>query len=137
MSGEEGLLRDCPLCGEKPDLQDAGVYCRNCGLYTETGPDEWNTRPAEETLTAELAAAQAEIERLRDGLGKYADRRNWTNFETDCFDVWRKDLDGWETAEYYLTAPPPTIHVSESAPETGERQTDGETTGETGGEVVA
>ena len=70
----------CPLCGKQPQGNNWHTYGRNpkdemryfcadasCpgGFRKALTLDEWNTRPLEDALRAELAAANAEIARLR------------------------------------------------------------------------
>jgi len=74
-------LRPCPFCGKTEysyysrPYSEPPVYnirCTSCmalgPLANEDGPDidAWNRRPIEDALQAELAAAQAEVERLRE-----------------------------------------------------------------------
>ena len=75
--------RACPFCGKPPQGNNWHTYGKNpkdemryfCAtvgcpnaLKKAVTLDEWNTRPIEDGLRAELAASQAEVERLRDGL---------------------------------------------------------------------
>lgn len=84
-------------------------------------------------VTNQLADALREIERLREGLEKYAEKNNWGQYDADLSDGewWLPDTNGWETAERYLNTPPSPASAPESAPTGAERQTDrpGETTG--------
>jgi len=71
-------LKACPFCGGEPRLLyglegEYAVGCSNdnCEFCGEDSRDnqkvitQWNTRPIEDALRAELATAQAEVERLR------------------------------------------------------------------------
>lgn len=67
-------LKACPFCGNQSAVMDwlpslSGIveypFCEYCGAQCETA-ELWNTRPIEDGLRAELAAAQAEVERLRE-----------------------------------------------------------------------
>lgn len=61
-------MKKCPFCGAE-GLVEEGGYCSQCGAR---GPhfldrsETWNTRPEEDRLAAELAAAQAEIKMLKE-----------------------------------------------------------------------
>ena len=72
--------RACSSCGKQPQGNNWHTYGKNpkdemryfcanhdCpnGLRKAVTLDEWNTRPLEDALRAELAASQAEVERLR------------------------------------------------------------------------
>ncbi len=71
-------LKACPFCGghiyaeEYPSGIDAHCTNKKCILYGKSlfclTIDKLNTRPIEDALRAELAAKDAEIERLRDAL---------------------------------------------------------------------
>lgn len=58
-------LKPCPFCGGINIAKasgENGTMCRSCG---SEGFGEWNTRPVEDALRAELAAARAEAEKYR------------------------------------------------------------------------
>lgn len=77
---EPSELRPCPFCGnddtinleENETRHPWTVYCGNCDATigeTHTRDEAvvcWNTRPIEDALRAELAAAQKRIEELAD-----------------------------------------------------------------------
>lgn len=78
-------LKGCPMCGGKPALYKTKgwgmVYACHLGHATtgecdseEAARVEWNTRPIEDWLRAELTAAQSEIERLRSELDRRIER---------------------------------------------------------------
>jgi hypothetical protein len=69
-------LKPCPFCGKKRHLRfepfegstDTGIVVCICGAsYTtiEQGAD-WNTRPIEDGLRAEIEALQKELDELKD-----------------------------------------------------------------------
>jgi len=71
-------LKPCPFCGGKARLlrgmfDEYAVGCGNdnCEFCGENSQDtqkaisQWNTRPIEDAMRAELDASKAEIERLR------------------------------------------------------------------------
>lgn len=68
-------LKACPFCGkfmyyeESASGIDAHCTNKNCLMYNKEwlwlDVAKWNTRPLEDALRAELAASQAEVERLR------------------------------------------------------------------------
>jgi len=76
-------LKPCPFCmgkarefieatippGDKyahcAGLHNPDVMCPNDAIMTV---EQWNTRPVEDALRAELAAARAEAERMRDAI---------------------------------------------------------------------
>lgn len=69
-------LKPCPFCGfERPHFMEEGhwIYmaCESCGCggpvstQMRDPSDNWNTRPLEDALRAELAAARAEAEKYR------------------------------------------------------------------------
>lgn len=58
----------CPFCNSRNIAKahgESGTMCRGCG--SEAFGD-WNTRPIEDALRAQLTAAQAEVERLNSRL---------------------------------------------------------------------
>jgi len=78
-------LRPCPFCGAEPTMQNTHtpyVKCLNClgdgprCAKEEIAADEWNTRPIEDALTAELAELRAQIGRPAEAIyGEYHDMR--------------------------------------------------------------
>ncbi len=117
----------CPFCGKPPQGNNWHTYGRNpkdemryfcanhdCpnGLRKAVTLDEWNTRPLEDALRADLAAAQAEVERLRDmelqadveheiwsswmrymfTCGTFNDDETWT-MPSDKVERWRRQAD--------------------------------------------
>lgn len=86
------------MCGGKPALYKTKgwgrVYACHLGHATtgecdseEAARIEWNTRPIEDSLSAQLAAARVEIERLRAQIAEYIENnpilRDWTGEEED------------------------------------------------------
>lgn len=65
-------LKPCPFCGGKADYVGTEIECLECGVMMpktfafEMQVDNWNTRPIEDALRAQLAEAQAEVERLKN-----------------------------------------------------------------------
>jgi len=78
-------LKPCPMCGSSTIMYGLmsgyalwQVVCRDCGIQARgrnkyAAINLWNTRPLEDTLRAELAAAQAEVERMRCDLKNITD----------------------------------------------------------------
>jgi hypothetical protein len=75
LEDEMSELKPCPFCGREVTVDKWGdVHCDNNNQYIDEGeycpndiilkPKEWNTRPIEDDLTAELARLTAENERL-------------------------------------------------------------------------
>jgi IS5 family transposase len=54
-------LKPCPFCGSSDvkEYTDKSIHCRQCGA--ESGVD-WNTRPLEDSLRAQLAEKDAELD---------------------------------------------------------------------------
>jgi uncharacterized coiled-coil DUF342 family protein len=52
-----------------------------------------------EEMTKECKRLEEENTRLREALGKYADRDNWRISDTQCRDCFLQTEDGWEIAE--------------------------------------
>lgn len=79
-------LKACPFCGkfmyyeESASGIDAHCTNKNCLMYNKEwlwlDVAKWNTRPIEDALRAELAASQAEVERLRKSLALVDDALN-------------------------------------------------------------
>jgi hypothetical protein len=84
-SNNIGQLKPCPFCGNDTPYfsprrsfgaggwSPSTVKCRKCGYYIHADDDDlviknWNTRPIEDQLSAELADAKSSI----DALGKTA-----------------------------------------------------------------
>lgn len=64
----EPELRPCPFCG---DLQG----CWHLDLSLQNGsPEQWNRRPLEDALRAELEAAELEIQRLEQHCAAHRER---------------------------------------------------------------
>ncbi|AUR89499.1 coil containing protein [Vibrio phage 1.123.O._10N.286.48.F3] len=66
-------LKACPFCGGEAEMRKITRYQSTCGCKNPRceGRDffvvgAWNNRPIEDQLTAELAEAKAEIDRLRE-----------------------------------------------------------------------
>lgn len=65
-------LKPCPFCNEpmsEDNFYSCDGYPKACGCWehTKTADDAekvWNTRPIEDALRAQLAEAQAEVDRL-------------------------------------------------------------------------
>jgi len=115
-------LKACPFCGghiyaeEYPSGIDAHCTNKKCILYGKSlfclTIDKLNTRPIEDALRADLAAAQAEVERLRDmelqadveheiwsswmrymfTCGTFNDDETWT-MPSDKVERWRRQAD--------------------------------------------
>jgi hypothetical protein len=76
-------LKLCPFCGEKPEVNFAGVvWCKNdnCKMnnYDEQGvfflsPESWNTRPIEDELQRKLDIAVEAINEAIKSLKQYDD----------------------------------------------------------------
>jgi len=107
----------CPFCGssnatldyyEISGPQELGtiVVCNDCGASAKSIVD-WNTRPIEDALTARAEAAeqklselQAEIERLRAALSKYANPKSWImGIQYDNMGPVYVYVDGWLDSE--------------------------------------
>lgn len=77
-------LKPCPFCGEDGVLDERSSYtveCSVCGCCAwipgrnYDGRPDWNTRPIEDALRAEVAALKAELERWKAPLtDEQADR---------------------------------------------------------------
>lgn len=70
-------LRECPFCGERTFVKftplegctDIGNITCVCGFVYTTisqGLDDWNVRPIEEGLRAEIEALQQELDELKE-----------------------------------------------------------------------
>ena len=72
-------LKACPFCGEQPETskdyfgsEERLAFCRNCG--TDNNPftySEWNNRPIEDKLKAEIERLKAENKELNNALDVY------------------------------------------------------------------
>lgn len=73
-------LKPCPFCGNTPKVEITNpgsliyqprIYlsCPECGVDSMI-PTNWNTRPAEDALKAEVERLKADNERLKKGVGK-------------------------------------------------------------------
>lgn len=65
-------LKPCPFCGNTIIITRTGEghTCNRCG---SVGYWDWNTRPIEDELRSQLAAANATIARYRAALAKIAE----------------------------------------------------------------
>jgi hypothetical protein len=114
-------LKPCPFCGSKPDYTEHSaslVVCHTPGCAVKDYlffTEKWNTRPREDTISAEYDdllnmyekdtnALRAENERLHKALDRYADAANW-GISDECSssqDKWLSTNDGYEVARAAL-----------------------------------
>jgi hypothetical protein len=58
-------LKPCPFCGDEPHYSaipysySHDSYCMNCGI--ELSPGEWDHRPIEDALSAEISDLKAKL----------------------------------------------------------------------------
>ena len=75
-------LKPCPFCGAQPRWQGPDdLACPECDILV-AWPD-WNSRPIEDALAADLAAARAEVEALRAELREIKDQRDEDRLRRD------------------------------------------------------
>lgn len=111
-------LKPCPFCGGKADYVGTEIECLECGVMMpktfafEMQVDNWNTRPIEDALRAQLAEAQAEVDTKwnislldsddPDVDGEFdtlsEDHNGTVSIEKCSYTV----IDGWDTTERVL-----------------------------------
>ncbi len=81
-------LKNCPFCGKQPTVNpdDGRIYCSNesCDVYTDLPTDQWNSRPIEDKLEADLAAAREALE-LAEPVFDIANPQSSKKFDHDSF----------------------------------------------------
>ena len=79
-------LKPCPFCGSGEVFYkhalSCEVECDNCGASMHSG--DWNTRPVEDELRAELARRDEIIARLKEDAGRLAfHSAAWNSFDNE------------------------------------------------------
>ena len=92
-------LRECPFCGERTFVKftplegctDIGNITCVCGFVYTTisqGLDDWNVRPIEDGLRAEIEALQQELDELKE-------QYRWHSLEKDGLPELNQDVQLW------------------------------------------
>lgn len=84
-------LKPCPFCGKQPVMttdDNPQVYCdiRNCAGPVADSVTEWQTRPIEDALTANIAELEAELAAAQETIADQAAQlgaARWTKLTED------------------------------------------------------